>query len=307
VRRHRIIAGLQAILLVGPLACAADDRDAVSMRPADDVITVGSFDFAESVVLAEVYSQALEAGGYDVQRAFGLGPREFVGPALANGLVELVPEYAGTAAEFVSLGTATPTNDPAQTHDELLAASGSGAVTALAAAPAQDANTFVVTRETARRLGIQTLSELADVAGTLTFGGPPECPSRPLCLAGLEERYGIRFADVMSLDAGGPVTLQAVRGGDVDVALMFTTDPAIDSEGLVELIDDRGLQPAENVTPLIRTDLIERWGAQLPALLDGVSATLTTAAVRDLNVAYAASGDAATVAADWLRSEEGST
>ena len=89
---------------------------------ADDAVTVGSFNFTESIVLAEVYSQGLEAAGYEVDRAFALGPREFVGPALTTGLVELVPEYAGTAAEFHSLDRAAPTDDPATTHDELVRA-----------------------------------------------------------------------------------------------------------------------------------------------------------------------------------------
>ena len=118
-----------------------------------------------------------------MQRAFGLGPREFVGPALAAGLVELVPEYAGTAAEFHSLGTAEPSGDVATTQTELARALEGRDIVALAPAPAQDANTFVVTRETAQRLNVSELSDLAAVAGDLAFGGPAECPTRQHCLA----------------------------------------------------------------------------------------------------------------------------
>ena len=112
----------------------------------DDAITVASFDFAESRVLAELYAQALEARGLQVRRAIGIGPRELVGPALALGLVELVPEYAGTALGFLSLGRVGATADAGTTHQALEHAAAERHLTALAAAPAQNANTFAVTR-----------------------------------------------------------------------------------------------------------------------------------------------------------------
>ena len=183
-------------------------------------------------MLAEVYSRALEDAGYRVERQFALGPREFVGPALRAGLVELVPEYAGTALEFVSLGASTATSDAAATHEALVRSLDDGDVLALAAAPAQNANTFVVTAETAARLDLDEVSDLAAVAGTLTFGGPPECATRRLCLVGLTDVYGVEFGDVLALDPGGPVTRQALLNGEIDVALLFTTDPAIEREGL---------------------------------------------------------------------------
>ncbi len=139
---------------------------------------------------------------------------------------------------------------------------------ALAAAPAQNANTFVVTAETAARLDLDEVSDLAAVAGRLTFGGPAECATRRLCLVGLTDVYGVTFGDVLALDPGGPVTRQALRNGEIDVALLFTTDPAIEREGFVELTDDRGLQPAENVTPLIRSEVVERWGDDVVGVID---------------------------------------
>jgi osmoprotectant transport system substrate-binding protein len=287
---------------VSLLTACGGDRSSVSpvSRLNDDVITVGSFDFAESVVVAEVYSQGLEAAGYKVRREFNLGPREFVGPALSAGLVEFVPEYAGTAAEFYSLNRAVPTDDVASTHAELRRAIDAHRIVALASAPAQDANTFVVSKSTAARLHLEKLSDLQAVAGQLTFGGPAECPTRPLCLMGLTDTYGVKFRDVLTLDAGGPLTREALREGVVDVALMFTTDPTIVDEGLVELTDDRGLQPAESITPLVRTEIIDRWGTDIVAVIDAVSAKLTTAAVRDLNAAVrAVDVDVATVASAW--------
>ena len=303
---HRLIVALGAVSLVPSFACSTGDDETIEGSALDDdAITVGSFDFQESVVLAEVYSRALESAGYRVRRQFDLGPREFVAPALRAGLVELVPEYAGTALEFVSLGESTATSDAAATHEELVRSLGDGDVLALAAAPAQNTNTFVVTAETAARLDLDEVSDLAAVAGRLTFGGPGECATRRLCLVGLRNVYGVTFGDVLTLDAGGPVTRQALRSGGIDVALLFTTDPAIEGEGFVALTDDRHMQPAENVTPFVRSEVVERWGDALVRVIDEVSRVLTTDAVRQLNAAAtgeAGSADAATVAADWLRS-----
>lgn len=296
---------LRAITLLGVVAaltaCGGSDQARLpAVRLDDDVITVGSFDFAESSVVAEVYSQGLEAAGYSVHREFGLGPREFVGSALATGLIEFVPEYAGTAAEFYSLGRAEPTDDAAQTHAELVRALDGTPVVALDAAPAQDANTFVVTNSTATRLNLSKLSDLQSVAGRLTFGGPPECVTRVLCLAGLSATYGLEFRGVVTVDAGGPLTHNALEEGLVDVALLFTTDPAIADNGFVELVDDRGMQPAESITPLIRTELVDRLGPDVVSVINSVSARLTTDSVRDLNGAVGrADGDVALVAAAW--------
>jgi osmoprotectant transport system substrate-binding protein len=302
--RPRVIALVASALLVLGACAQGGDETTPRTALADDAITVGSFDFQESVVLAEVYSQALEGAGYRVQRALALGPRELVGPALTAGLVELVPEYAGTALEFVSLGASTATSDAVSTHEALERSLGTDAVLALAAAPAQNANTFVVTAETAARLDLDEVSDLAAVADRLTFGGAAECATRRLCLVGLRDVYGVNFDEVLTLDPGGPITRQALRNGEIDVGLLFTTDPAIEGEGFVELVDDRGLQPAENVTPLIRREVVDRWGDDVVGVIDGVSRLLTTDVVRQLNAA--ASGEQksaapASVAADWLR------
>jgi osmoprotectant transport system substrate-binding protein len=305
VDRSRVVIAVAASLgLIALPACSGGGEDPAAVPPLDDdVVTVGSFNFPESVAVAEVYSQALEEAGFRVDRAFGLGPREFVAPALAQGLLELVPEYAGTAAEFHSLGAAEPTDDVAATHGELERSIEGTPLVALTAAPAQNANTFVVTAETAARLGLSSISDLAAEAGELRFGGPPECPTRRLCLAGLEEVYGLRFDEFVPLDAGDRLTRQALLDDAIDVALLFTTDPAIAAEGLVELIDDRGLQPAENITPLLRVELVERWGDEIVSVIDAVSAELTTARVRELNrVANTEDADIAAVVAAW-RSE----
>ena len=229
--RVRAIVLLAIVSLSAPVAaCSSGSTGSTSPSVlGDDAITVGSFDFAESELLAHLYGQALEREGYRVRWALDLGSREFVAPALAAGLVELVPDYEGTAVGFLSLGRAEASPDVAATHAALVDALAGSDITALASAPAQNANTFVVTRATADRYGLHDISDIAKADGQLTFGGPPECPNRPLCLVGLQKVYGLKFDEVVSsLDAGGPVTHQALEHGYVDVALLFTTDPTID-------------------------------------------------------------------------------
>jgi osmoprotectant transport system substrate-binding protein len=264
-------------------ACAATPDAQRSSVLRDDAISVASFDFPESTVLAEIYAQALEAAGFRVERELGLGPRELVEPALQRGLVELVPEYAGSALTFVTLGGTPSTSDPEATNRALTEALASRGITALDPAPAQDQNGFAVTRATATRYGLTTISDLAPAASSLTFGGPVECPRRPLCLQGLESTYGLSFKGFVALDASGPLTAAALAGGQVDVALMFTTDGQIAQNDFVLLQDDLGLQPAENVTPVVRSDTARRFGPRLAEVLNAVSAELTDRALRVLN------------------------
>jgi osmoprotectant transport system substrate-binding protein len=300
-RRHTFIAAVTVAALWPATGCGeAPARDDATRTLADDQVTVASFDFPESELLAQIYGQALQAAGYDVDLALNVGPRELVEPALARGLVEFVPEYAGTAMQFLSRGGPRPTSDQAATYASLQRQLRDKPLVALAPSPAQDANTVVVTAAVADRYGLSTVSDLRAVARDLTFGGPPGCPERPFCLAGLRSTYGLDFADFMPLDVGGPLTHQALDGGHVDAALLFTTDPNIEAEGLVMLDDDRGLQPAENVTPLVRQEVVDRWGDDFVAAADAVSAALTTESLRVMNAQVAGGEPAADVAARWL-------
>ena len=268
----------------------------------DEAITIGSFDFLESELLAEVYALALEEHGVEIERTFNLGPRELVQPALAAGLIEFVPEYSGTALQFMSLGEAEPRPDVDATQDALIDVLAGGSTAAMTPAPAQDANVFVVSRETADRYGLASLTDLRDAASNLTFGGPPECPVRPFCLLGLEEVYGVKFDRFIALDAGGPLTHQALRNGYVDVALLFTTDPELIGSDLVKLTDDLSLQPAENVTPIVRREVIAGWGPEFEQVVNDVSSRLTTSELRQLNARAAEGIEPSKVAQEWLTS-----
>jgi osmoprotectant transport system substrate-binding protein len=290
-----------AALVVLSLAACGPAAPQTTTALDDRAITVASFDFPESVILAEIYAQALEERGFAVERQLGIGARELVEPSLERGLVEFVPEYAGSALEFLSGGAGVPTSDEDVTHERLTDAFAERGIAVLSAAPAQNRNGFAVTRETAERYGLETISDLAPVASDLVFGGSPECRERPLCLEGLEGTYGLEFANFTILDAGGPITVSALQAGTVDVALLFTTDGAIAENDFVLLADDRGLQPAENVTPVVHADVIESHGDRFVRLVDSVSELLRTADLRALNAAVTLDGRApADVAAAWL-------
>ena len=266
------------------------------------VITVGSFDFPESVLLAEIYGQALTAGKFPVRVLPNLGPREVVDPALTNGLVQLVPEYAGSALEFFSLGRLSATSHAGAANKALAGSVAGRGLMVARPAPAQDANAIVVTAATAARYGLRSVADLARVAPGLVFGGPPECPGRAYCLQGLKRAYGLHFKAFIPLDTGGPLTRQALEAGYIDVALLFTTDPDIPARHLVVLADDRGLQPAENITPLLRRDVIARYGPHLVAVLNRVSALLDTGTLRVLDARVERAGrNPGLVADSWLR------
>lgn len=268
----------------------------------DGAITVASFDFPESVLLAETYAQALESHGFTVKRALGVGARELVEPALERGLVEFVPEYLGTALQFVTRGTAAASSDVEAARRELAEAFDPRGIAVLASAPGQNANALAVTAETASEYELKTISDLIPIAGQLMLGGPPECPDRPLCLRGLEETYGLHFERFQGLDASGPLTTAALASGQVDVALLFTTDGDIRTNGFVVLEDDRRLQPAENVTPVVRKGIIADYGPQFTDVVDAVSRMLTTEGLGQMNQSVSMGEDTRQVAAAWLRS-----
>jgi len=283
-RAGRRAAACSAAILLA--ACIAPRVPAHPVTVAGDgAITIASFDFPQSAILAELYGQALEAKGYHVKRATDLGPRELIEPALEKDLVEFVPEYQGTLLDFVTGEASLATSNVQATNADLAAVLAPRGVTALSPAPAQDANAFAVTAATAIRYGLTALSDLSPIASTLVLGGPPECRVRPLCLPGLERTYGLHFKRFVRLDTSGPLTVASLSSGQVDVGLLFTTDPAVTSRGFVLLSDDRGLQPADNVTPVVRTDVVRQYGDAFVQLVNSISARLTTSDLTVLNLA----------------------
>ena len=226
-----------------------------------------------------MYALALEDAGYTVERRYQLGSREVVLPALTSGEIDVYPEYVGTALEFLNEGAGEATGDTEASTELLRERFAEQGVDVLEPSDAQDKNGLVVRQETADTYGLSTVSDLADVAGDLTLGGPPECPERPLCIPGYESAYGVTFGDFRSLDAGGPVTIEALSAGEIDVALLFTTDGVIAANDWVLLDDDQDLQPAENIVPVIRSEANTDAATEA---LDAVSAVLTTENVTEM-------------------------
>ncbi len=226
------------------------------------------------------------------------------GIPLMNGLIQLVPEYSGSALAFLSLGRRPATSDAAATYRSLAQVAESHGLVAAQPAPAQDANAIVVTAATAARYHLRSIADLARHAPGLMFGGPPECRERADCLLGLKRAYGLRFKAFTATDTGGPLTLQALVAGQIGVGLLFTTDPGILARHLVILADSRALQPAENITPLVRQTTMDRYGPRLRAPLDAVSARLTTDTLRSLDARVELSGlSPRRVADSWLRAQ----
>lgn len=294
-----------ALLLAGCTDSANGDLSGQARPDGRDgaEIVVGSFDFPESILLANIYADALHAQGFPTRVLPNLGPREVVMPALLSGLIQLVPEYAGSALAFVSLGQVTPTSDETATHRALQRSAERRGLVAARPAAAQNTNAIVVTQATARRHYLETIDDLAGVDQDLVFGGPPECPQRLYCLQGLQRTYGLEFEAFVPTDAGGPLTRQALSAGQIDVGLMFSTDPRISAQHLAVLADDRGLQPAENVTPLLSRLTVTRHGQRLLDTLDAVSARLTTSTLRSLNGRVDMGLDPRRVADEWLREQ----
>ncbi len=289
--RSRVVGATFVVLALVLSACGSGDDG-----PKDGTtIEIASFGFGESEILGEIYKQALEANGYTVNHQIQVGPREVLKPALESGEVHFVPEYVGSALE-AGFGI-EPSADADETRDKLIDAYESAGIAVLELAPAEDKNTFVVTKALADELGLSKVSDLSKVDG-LVLGGPPECPERPRCQLGLEDVYGLEIAEFKALDAGGSLTVAALNGGEIDAGLFFTTYLFIDE--FLALEDDEGLQPAENIVPVVSQEILDEYGSDFEDLINDVSAKITTAKLIEMNERFFAPEDADVIARDFL-------
>jgi len=285
-----------AILALGMIAAACGSGETEPAIGADEALRIGSFDFPESELLAELYAQSAELEGIPVRRLGVIGSREIVEPALEGGSLDLVPEYAGTLLTFLSDDAAS--SDVDAVLGELAALLHDRGLVAMSAASATNSNAVVMARQHAEELGVLTVSDLAGISSGFRFGGPIECAQRPLCLPGLQGTYGLEM-EFVSL-SGPDVIADALRRQEVEVALLFSTDPQLADGDLVVLFDDLGLQPADNVVPIVRAESLERWGEPLVDAVDRVSAALTTKDLIEGNRAMAEGLSAADAVNTWL-------
>ena len=297
--------GAPALLALLMLTAACQSSGASgSGKPT---VRVGSTNFTEQTILAELYAQALEANGYRIERRLNLGPREVVEPALESDQIDLYPEYLATLLTFVGKGSGganapTASSDPAATAATLQSVLQPKGITLLDYAPAVDNEGFAVTRATADKYHLTKLSDLAPVASQLVLGGPPECPERPFCQLGLRDTYGLNFKEFKSLDTGGPLTVTALEGNQIDVGVLFTSDAVIAARNFVLLADDKHLQLADNVVPIVRADFVSKAPADFKTTLNAVSAKLTTEELTAMNKAVGVDRkEPRDVAGAWLR------
>jgi osmoprotectant transport system substrate-binding protein len=248
--------------------------------PAKGTIIVGGFGFPESSILAQVYGQALTHDGFTITYKLNLGTREVVAPAIKSGQIDLYPGYAATDLEYYNNKKGEATGDVVATTAKLNTYLQPLGLAALTPSAAVDQNAFAVTKETATKYNLTKLSDLAAIANQLTMGAGPECPTRPYCTPGLEKTYGIKFKAFKALDTDGPLTRAAFKNGTIQVGLVFSSDGDLDQLGLVVLQDDKHLEAADNVVPIIRTAVAND---EAKKVLNNIDAKLTTADLVSMN------------------------
>jgi osmoprotectant transport system substrate-binding protein len=304
LRRNIFATATASIAVLALAACGGGgdqlgDEDAGGGSAPDkvDSITVGSADFSESQLLAEIYGQAVAAKGMQYKHQSNIGNRESYMAAIKDSSVHLLPEYTGAALEYFKKGVEP--SDEQKTYDDLKSSVPDG-LEVLDKSPAADEDAIVVTQATATKYNLKSLADLKAHAGELAIGGSTEFKVRTAGLKGLKDKYGIEQwkGEYKTLDAGGPLSLKALLDNTIQVTNLFTTNAAIKKNNLVLLEDPESILPPNNVVPLIRTD---HKSPDVAAALNAVSAKLTTdeltTLVERIDVGKEKTAD---VAKDWL-------
>ena len=261
-------------------------------------VVIGSANYPENEVLAEVYALALKAKGVNVSTKLNIGAREVYYPQVEKGAITIIPEYNGTLLT-VEADPSSTAKTTAQV-DAALAAKLPSSLTVLNPAPATDSDSITVTQATAAKDHLTSIADLAPYASQLVLGAPPEFKTRSDGIAGLKATYGLTFKGFDPLDESGPITLAALTSGKVQAADVFTSTPQITADKLVVLADPKSNFAAQNVIPLVYKPALT---PTISATLNAVSAKLTTSALLSLNVKVITDKENYTTAAqEWLQS-----
>ena len=302
MRSARLLgAALVAAATLLLTACGGGGGDPLQQQPqapsAADTIRIGSANFTENRLLAEIYATALSIRGVKVERQFGIGSRETYFPGLRDGSIDLVPEYTGNLLQYLDAqATATaPADVYAQVTQKL-----PPPLRVLQASPAEDKDAVVVTRAFATQNNLTSLADIGRLCPTIAFGGPPEFQTRPYGIPGIQKSYGCTFREYRSLDAGGPLTVAALRDGSIQAADLFTTDASIPNNDFVVLADPQSNFAAQQVVPLVNGNKLTN--PAVADVLNLISQKMDTATLTDLNRRLDAPDkpDPAQVARDWL-------
>jgi osmoprotectant transport system substrate-binding protein len=299
--RRSILAVAVAVLALITAACGSSNPLGGGEISGDlKSIKVGSADFTESKIIAEIYAQALEANGFTVGRQFGIGSRETYIPAVQDHSIDLIPEYTGNLLQYFDKDTTATTSDAV-----LLALLKAlpGDLSILYPSPAEDKDSLAVTEATAQKWNLKTVADLAAHSPEVKVGAPSEFQTRVTGLVGLKNKYGLDIAPanfVAISDGGGPATVQALTSGAITAANIFTTSPAIEQNKLVVLEDPKNTFLAANVVPLVAS---QKMSNELKTVLDAVSAKLTTEGLIQLNTAVEGNKgvDPDEAAQKWIR------
>lgn len=298
MKRFARTAAVLAVSALAVAGCSSGDEadDPLAAGGGDaGAIVMGSANFPENVLLAEIYSQALEGDGAEVTRQFNIGSREIYFNQVASGAITMIPEYNGALLARVDPESTASTSDAV---NAALSEALPEELSILTSAPGENKDALVVTEATAEQYDLTTIGDLAPVAGELALGGPPEFETRQQGVLGLREVYGVEFRQFVSTDAGGPITIRALSDGTIQAANIFTTDPSLSTEPFVALEDPESVFGAQNVTPLVyRADLTD----ENVATIDSVSEKLTTDTLIELVGQVVTDGrDIDVVAGEWL-------
>ncbi|MEO5709447.1 MAG: ABC transporter substrate-binding protein [Nocardioidaceae bacterium] len=274
--KSKLAAAAVVVAAILPLsACGGDPTSGGGTGDASSpAITIGSANFPENQLLAEMYAQALEAKDVTVTRKFNIGARELYLKALKDGSIDMIPEYNGAFLAALSpngtVAQGVTTTDQVDQALEKLLPSG---LKILKSSPAEDKDTLTVTSDTASKYNLKSIDDLKAVANKLALGAGPEFKTRYQGVVGLKKVYGITFKSFKALDPGGPLTKAALKKDQIQVANIFSTDSTITTDKLVVLDDTKNLFLAQNITPVLTSSKVK---GDVESTLDAVSDALTT-------------------------------
>jgi osmoprotectant transport system substrate-binding protein len=294
------IAGLAVTASIVLAACGSSSpKSSNPLTPAASKgsVVIGSANFPENELLAEIYSIALSAKGVKVTDKFNIGSREVYYPEIEKGAISIVPEYNGTllTVEVDPTSTAATTSEVNAELQAKLPAK----LEILNSASAQDSDSVTVTQAFAKAHHLTSIAQLKPLAHSMVFGGPPEFSTRSDGLAGLKKNYGLVFKSFEPLDESGPITITALQDGKVQAADVFTTTPQIISDHFVSLADPKFNFAAQNVTPLVYKPAMT---STITSTLNAISAKLTTADLLQIDTDVITDHDSyQTVATNWLK------
>jgi osmoprotectant transport system substrate-binding protein len=267
-------AALAAVLVLGGCANSNPlDAPSEDSSSAGDTIVIGSQAYYSNEIIAEIYAQALEGAGFKVDKQFNIGQRDAYMPDVESGAIDLFPEYTGNLLEYLDKdATATSPDDVYAALKEALPKG----LTALDYAEASDQDTYTVLKSFAEENGLTSIGDLSKVTTPVTIGAAPEFEQRPYGPAAAKEVYGVD----LGFSATGPTTLESLLAGEIQVADIYSADPAFQTEDIVALEDPENIILASNVVPIVSSDVAD----EISDVINAVSKKLTAEELVGLNV-----------------------